>query len=57
MGSDNKACIVTVPQVIRFQLSYFLTKKRTIKNILQRRVIIQNDLYPEDVESYTNNLL
>ena len=55
-GSDIKAYIVTVPPEMRCQLSYFLTKKQTGKDLLQRRMIIHNDHYLEDVESSANNI-
>ena len=36
---------------MRCQLSYFLTKKQMSKDVLQIRMIINNDCYIEDVES------
>ena len=56
MGADIKACILTVPTDIRFQLSFFLTNKRMNNDFLQRRMIIHNDCYLEDVDSSTKNI-
>ena len=56
MGGDINTCIVTIPPEMRCQLGYFLTKKLMSKELLQRRMIIQNDRYQKDVDISANNL-
>ena len=41
---------------MRFQLSYFLTKKIMSKYLLHRSMIIQNDHYIEDMDSSAKKL-
>ena len=56
MGAYSKAFIVTVPQLMRCQLSYFLMKKPMSKDHLQISTTIHNDRYLEYVDSSAKKL-
>ena len=54
--SDIEAYKLAVPPEMRCQLSYFLTNKWMIKDLLKRSMIIQNYHYIEDLDSSAKKL-
>ena len=56
MGAYIKACILTFPPSMEYQLNNSLTKKLMSKDLLRRRIIIQNDIYQEDADISKNKI-